>query len=64
MKALDAPALESRSVVLWRFESLRAAGYGEREALELSMRREVDLHLALLLVERGCDHETALRILR
>jgi hypothetical protein len=64
MKALESPAVESRSVVLWRFESLRSAGYREREALELSMRRDVDLHLALLLVERGCDHQTALRILR
>lgn len=56
--------VESRSVVAWRFESLCAAGFGEREALELSLRRDVDLHLALRLVERGCDHETALRILR
>jgi hypothetical protein len=50
--------------VLWRFDSLRKAGFGEREALELAMRADVDLHLALRLINRGCDHETALRILR
>lgn len=53
-----------RIVVQWRFESLRKAGYGDREALELAMRRDVDLHLAVRLIRLGCDHETAIRILR
>jgi hypothetical protein len=53
-----------RAEVLWRFDSLRKAGFGEREALELARRVDVDLHLALRLISSGCDHETALRILR
>jgi hypothetical protein len=53
-----------RVEVLWRFDSLRKAGFDEREALEVAMRVDVDLHLALRLIDRGCDHETALRILR
>jgi hypothetical protein len=57
---LERPRVE----VLWRFDSLRKSGFGEREALELAMRVDVDLHLALRLIHRGCDHETALRILR
>ena len=57
---LERPRVE----VLWRFDSLQKAGFGEREALELAIRPDVDLHLALQLIDRGCDHETALRILR
>ena len=53
-----------RVEVLWRFDSLREAGFDERDALELAMRVDVDLHLALRLIHRGCNHETALRILR
>ena len=53
-----------RVEVLWRFNSLRKAGFAERESLELAMRVDVDLHLALRLIKRGCEHETALRILR
>jgi hypothetical protein len=59
-----ATAEKPRIVVQWRFDSLRKAGYGEREALELAMRPDVDLHLALRLIHLGCDHLTALRILR
>ncbi len=57
---LETPRVE----VLWRFDSLRKADFGEREALELAIRADVDLHVALRLIHRGCDHETALRILR
>jgi hypothetical protein len=54
----------NRQVAGWRFEELRHAGYGEREALELAMRADVDLHTAIDLIRRGCSQETALRILR
>lgn len=57
-------ATEERSVVAWRFESLVRAGFAERDALDLAMRREVDLHLAVELLARGCAAATALRILR
>ena len=53
-----------RAVVAWRFEALCRAGYSEREALELAMRPDVDLHQAIELLRQGCERETALRILR
>ena len=54
---------ETRLVVGWRFEELRDAGYDERDAMELALRTEIDLHLALELVRNGCPLETAVRIL-
>ncbi len=51
------------NVVLWRFEQLVRAGYSERQALELAMRRDIDLGSATKLVRRGCVPETAMRIL-
>lgn len=47
----------------WRLERLRAAGYGPTDALVLSGRADVDLHLAVRLLRDGCRVETALRIL-
>ena len=47
----------------WRFDQLRAVGYPYHEARLLSELRDVDLHLAVRLVESGCPVDTALRIL-
>jgi hypothetical protein len=47
----------------WRSEALERAGYGEDAAALLAARHDVDLHLAIELVERGCSTEVALRIL-
>ena len=47
----------------WRLEQLLDAGYPLHQAQLLSERLDVDLHLAVLLVEQGCPVETALRIL-
>jgi hypothetical protein len=47
----------------WRLEQLVRAGYPEREAFLLSGLRDVDLHLAVRIRERGCPVATALRIL-
>jgi hypothetical protein len=47
----------------WRLECLTRAGYPRREAHELSELPDLDLHLAVRLLERGCTVETALRIL-
>jgi hypothetical protein len=47
----------------WRLEELIRAGYSPHEALVLSGEAEVDLHLAVQLLARGCSTETALRIL-
>jgi len=51
------------NVVRWREEQLLEAGYDAEAALVLAFDREVDLHLAVSLLERGCPAETALRIL-
>ncbi|HZR93901.1 MAG TPA: hypothetical protein VFA44_16010 [Gaiellaceae bacterium] len=54
---------EDRCIVRWRYRCLLAAGYGRRRAAELAERRDIDLHLAVSLLEHGCPVETALDIL-
>ena len=51
------------AVVRWRMSVLLRAGYLWDDALELAMDTQVDLHLAVDLVNRGCASETARRIL-
>jgi hypothetical protein len=60
---LDGLGTEDERVFSWRHASLLAAGYDHRLAFKLALRRDVDLHLALRLRERGCPSETAARIL-
>ena len=50
-------------VTSWRLASLVAAGHAYPEALALGERSDIDLHVAVGLLERGCPNETALRIL-
>lgn len=50
-------------VLFWRAEMLERAGYDDSAVLQLAVRRDVDLHLAVDLLDRGCPPETALRIL-
>lgn len=50
-------------VTSWRVERLLAAGYDEESALVLALDRDVDLHRAVSLLERGCPVDTALAIL-
>jgi hypothetical protein len=54
---------ELGDVTSWRIERLTAAGYPADAALVLALDREVDLHLAVSLLERGCPPDTALEIL-
>jgi hypothetical protein len=54
---------ERDTVTSWRVERLLAAGYDGEAALVLALDREVDLHLAVSLLERGCRPDTALQIL-
>jgi hypothetical protein len=54
---------EDERVFAWRFESLLRAGYPERLAHKLALRRHVDLHDAVDLLRRGCPPETAAEIL-
>lgn len=56
-------ALERETITSWRIERLVGAGYSEDAALVLALDREVDLHLAVSLLERGCPPDTALQIL-
>jgi len=47
----------------WRLQQLERAGYPSSDALLLSGRPDVDLHLAARLLRSGCPVETAVRIL-
>lgn len=54
---------EQDTVIRWRVERLLEAGYDGESALVIAFDRDVDLHRAVSLLERGCPVETALRIL-
>ncbi len=54
---------EGERIERWRTAELERAGYGPDEAAELAARFDVDLHLAIELLERGCPADTAVRIL-
>ena len=54
---------EYERVTAWRACELMRAGYEPMVAAELAEHGEVDLHVALELVERGCPIELAARIL-
>jgi hypothetical protein len=54
---------ERDTVTSWRVEQLLVAGYDGEAALVLALDRDVDLHLAVSLLERGCPADTALQIL-
>ena len=54
---------ELERIERWRLEMLERAGYGHDAAAQLASRHDVDLHAAIELVERGCSHDIALRIL-
>ena len=50
-------------VELWRAEELVRAGFDPSDAIALASRHDIDLHLAVELVRRGCPYETAIDIL-
>ncbi|MGE5275244.1 MAG: hypothetical protein ACM3QU_15960 [Verrucomicrobiota bacterium] len=54
---------ETERIERWRAAELERAGYESLQAAELAARHDVDLHLAVDLLERGCPVDTALRIL-
>jgi hypothetical protein len=54
---------EAERIGRWRAEELERAGYDPISAGELAARQDIDLHLAVDLLERGCPVDTALRIL-
>jgi hypothetical protein len=57
------PEDEMERVEHWRAEELVRAGYDRVDAVALAARHDIDLHLAVELVERGCPHELAIDIL-
>jgi hypothetical protein len=54
---------ELERVEQWRAEALERVGYSPDAAAILAARHDVDLHLALDLVEQGCPPEIAVQIL-
>ena len=54
---------EATEVLRWRFELLVRAGYDMEQSAVLAAHVEIDLHDAVQLIDRGCDGETAIRIL-
>ena len=54
---------ERERIERWRAEELERAGYEPRAAGRLAVRHDVDLHLAMDLLERGCSVDLALKIL-
>ena len=54
---------ELERIEQWRAEELERAGYSVRAAAELASRHDVDLHLAVDLLRRGCAVAVALQIL-
>ena len=47
----------------WRHDALERAGYDRESAVVLAASRDVDLHQAVELLERGCSIDLALQIL-
>jgi hypothetical protein len=54
---------ELERIEQWRAEELERAGYGLEEAEQLAARHDVDLHMAVELLTRGCPPELAMSIL-
>jgi hypothetical protein len=53
---------EDHRILCWRYDQLVRAGYGNDDAVVLASNLDVDLHLAVDLLCRGCPTETAVRI--
>ena len=47
----------------WRRAELQRVGYPRRDAARLAARHDIDLHLAIDLVSKGCSVPVALQIL-
>ena len=59
----ERPDVEIELVEQWRAHSLARVGYDLESAAVLAASHEVDLHLAMRLLERGCPVDLALQIL-
>jgi hypothetical protein len=54
---------ESERIERWRAEELERAGYEPGSAAKIAVRPDIDLHLAIDLLARGCQPDLALKIL-
>jgi hypothetical protein len=54
---------ERERVIRWRVEQLAKIGYSWPAAMVLAANTQIDLHTAVDLVQRGCNPDTAVRIL-
>jgi hypothetical protein len=54
---------EVERIEAWRAQELKRAGYDRHAASTVATRHDVDLHLAVDLMRRGCPQELALSIL-
>lgn len=54
---------EEQRIESWRLEALERAGYDRKTAAVLACRKDVDLHQAIALLQRGCSPELAVGIL-
>ena len=54
---------EREEITSWRIECLEAAGYDPEASIVIALDRDVDLHRAVSLLERGCPPDLALQIL-
>ena len=66
MTAAEAGLIEDTEldrIESWRTEELRRAGFDRKAARTVAARHDVDLHVAVDLLRRGCPPEVALQIL-
>ena len=54
---------ERERVIQWRVEQLAKIGYSWPAAMVIAANTQIDLHTAVDLVQRGCNPDTAVRIL-
>jgi hypothetical protein len=59
----DGISTEDGGVTAWRYEQLRAHGFGTALAMRIACDCRYDLHALIGLVERGCRPELAAEIL-
>jgi hypothetical protein len=62
-KAVVLEETELERIRQWRADELERAGYAPDAASELAARQDIDLHLAVGLVQQGCSPDLALQIL-
>ena len=60
---VDIRETELDRITSWRAEELERAGYERTAAAKIAARHDVDLHMAVELLQQGCPAELAADIL-